>query len=136
MHIAHYTNTYHPVINGVVHSVSGFRKALTDLGHNVFVFAQQQNGYEDEDPFIFRYPSLPLPVAVDIPAVIPLSPFIDRLMPSLKLDVIHTHHPVLLGQAAANKAQELDLPLVFTFHTQYRNTLITSLSPRTSSRTF
>ena len=120
MHIAHYTNTYHPVINGVVRSVSGFRKALTDSGHNVFIFAQQQSDYEDEEPFIFRYPSVPLPVAVDIPAVIPLSPFIDRLMPSLKLDVIHTHHPVLLGQAAANKAQELDLPLVFTFHTQYR----------------
>jgi glycosyltransferase involved in cell wall biosynthesis len=26
----------------------------------------------------------------------------------------------LLGQAAVNKAQELDLPLVFTFHTRYR----------------
>jgi glycosyltransferase involved in cell wall biosynthesis len=26
----------------------------------------------------------------------------------------------LLGQAAASKAEELDLPLVFTFHTQYR----------------
>jgi glycosyltransferase involved in cell wall biosynthesis len=120
MHIAHFTNTYHPVINGVVRSVSGFRKALSDLGHNVFVFAQQQSDYDDEEPFIFRYPSVPLPAAVEIPAVIPLSPFMDRLMPSLKLDVIHTHHPVLLGQAAANKARELDLPLVFTFHTQYR----------------
>jgi len=37
----------------------------------------------------------------------------------LKLDVIHTHHPVLLGQTAARKAAELDLPLIFTFHTQY-----------------
>jgi glycosyltransferase involved in cell wall biosynthesis len=120
MHIAHFTNTYHPVINGVVRSVSGFRKALSDLGHNVFVFAQQQSDYEDEEPFIFRYPSVPLPAAVDIPAVIPLSAFMDRLMPSLKLELIHTHHPVLLGQAAANKAQELDLPLVFTFHTQYQ----------------
>jgi glycosyltransferase involved in cell wall biosynthesis len=120
MHIAHFTNTYKPVINGVVRSVSAFRKALTALGHNVFIFAQQQNGYEDDEAFIFRYPSLPLPLSVDIPAVIPLSPFMDRLLPTLKLDVIHTHHPVLLGQAAANKAEELDLPLVFTFHTQYR----------------
>lgn len=41
-------------------------------------------------------------------------------MPSLKLDVVHTHHPVLLGQTAARKADEFSLPLVFTFHTQYR----------------
>jgi len=120
VHISHFTNTYLPVVNGVVRSVSAFRKALTDLGHNVFVFAQQQNGYQDEEPFIFRYPSFQLPITGDIPAVIPLSPFIDRLMPPLKSEVIHTHHPVLLGQAAANKAEELDLPLVFTFHTQYR----------------
>lgn len=120
MHLAHFTNSYLPVVNGVVRSISAFRKALTALGHNVFIFAQQQNGYEDDDAFIFRYPSLPLPLSVDIPAVIPLSPFMDRLLPRLKLDVIHTHHPVLLGQAAANKADELDLPLVFTFHTQYR----------------
>jgi glycosyltransferase involved in cell wall biosynthesis len=119
VHIAHFTNSYMPVVSGVVRSVSSFRKALTALGHNVFIFAQDDD-YEDHEPFIFRYPSLPLPLSVDISAAIPVSPFMDRLLPILKLDVIHTHHPVLLGQVAASKAQELDLPLVFTFHTQYR----------------
>ncbi len=121
MHIAHFTNFYHPVINGVVRSVSAFRKALTELGHNVFIFAQQSPGYEDTEPFIFRYPAIKLPLQVNIPAAIPLSPFVDKLLPALKLDVIHTHHPVLLGQTAANKADELGLPLVFTFHTRYRD---------------
>jgi 1,2-diacylglycerol 3-alpha-glucosyltransferase len=120
MHIAHYTNTYYPVISGVVRSVSAFRHALIRLGHTVFVFAQEANGFEDHEAFIFRYPSINLPLAGDFPAVIPISSFIDQLLPSLKLDVIHSHHPVLLGSAAANKAEELNLPLVFTFHTQYR----------------
>jgi glycosyltransferase involved in cell wall biosynthesis len=119
VHIAHFTNAYLPVISGVVRSVRSFRKALTGLGHIVFIFAQSDN-YQDQEPFVFRYPSLPLPLSGDISAAIPVSPFMDRLMPSLKLDVIHTHHPVLLGQVAASKAQELELPLVFTFHTQYR----------------
>lgn len=120
MHIAHFTNFYLPVVNGVVRSVESFRKALTRQGHNVFVFAQADGDYEDEAPFIFRYPSLILPMQIEIPAVIPVSPFVDQLLPSLKLNVIHTHHPILLGQTAARKAGELDLPLVFTFHTQYR----------------
>lgn len=120
MHIAHFTNYYLPTVNGVVRSVEAFRKALTQQGHNVFVFAQTDGDYEDDAPFIFRYPSLTLPGEIDIPAVIPISPFVDRLLPALKPNVIHTHHPVLLGQAAAKKAEELDLPLVFTFHTQYR----------------
>src|SRR5512145_2443496 len=87
--------------------------------HNVFVFAQFDSNYQDTEPFIFRYPSLPLPLSGDIAAAIPVSPFMEQLIPSLKLDVIHTHHPILLGQTAARKAEELGLPLVFTFHTQY-----------------
>lgn len=118
MQIANFTNSYLPVINGVVRSVSSFRQALTDMGHNVFVFAQEDD-YDDQEPFIFRYPSLNLPLSVDIPAAIPISPNIDWLLPALKLDVIHTHHPVLLGQTAAQKAHKLKVPLVFTFHTQY-----------------
>jgi len=120
MHLAHFTNTYHPVVNGVVRSVSMFKQALTDLGHNVFVFAQVDQKYQDQEPFVFRYPSIRIPIEVDIPAVIPLSPFVDRLLPRLRPNVIHTHHPILLGQAGASKARELELPLVFTFHTQYR----------------
>jgi len=118
LHIAFFTNYYHPVVNGVVRSVASFRENLMKQGHNVFIFAQSDNTYKDDEPFIFRYPSLPLPLG-DISTAIPVSSFVDQLLPALKLDVIHTHHPILLGQTAARKATELDLPLVFTFHTQY-----------------
>lgn len=120
MHIANFTNFYLPVVSGVVRSVESYREALSKQGHNIFVFAQSAGDYKDRAPFIFRYPSLPIPIQTDIPAVIPVSPFIDQLLPLLKPEVIHTHHPILLGQTAARKAAELKLPLVFTFHTQYR----------------
>jgi 1,2-diacylglycerol 3-alpha-glucosyltransferase len=120
MQIAFFTNYYLPVVNGVTRSVESFREALVELRHNVFIFAQSQNGYEDKVPFIFRYPAIILPTKVEVPAVIPVSPFVDQLLPLLKPDVIHTHHPVLLGQTAARKAKELNIPLIFTFHTQYQ----------------
>jgi 1,2-diacylglycerol 3-alpha-glucosyltransferase len=120
MHIAFFTNFYLPIVNGVVRSVESFRSELTNQGHNVFVFAQTDQDYVDQAPFIFRYPSLRLPTQVKVSAVIPVSPFVDQLLPALKLDVIHTHHPFLLGQTAAGKAEDLGLPLVFTFHTQYQ----------------
>ena len=119
MHIAFFTNYYHPVVNGVVRSVASFREVLMEQGHNVFVFAQAADDYKDTEPFIFRYPSLSLPLPGDISTALPVSPFVEQLLPSLKLDVIHTHHPILLGQTAARRAHELELPLVFTFHTQY-----------------
>ena len=121
MHIAHYTNTYYPVVSGVVRSVSAFRQALTELGHQVFIFSQHASDYEDGEPFIFRYPAFELPIHNNFPITIPMSSHIDWLLPPLKLDVIHAHHPFLLGQTAAKKAEELNLPFVFTFHTRYRD---------------
>jgi 1,2-diacylglycerol 3-alpha-glucosyltransferase len=120
MHIGFYTNAYHPTISGVVTSVSSFRKALSELGNNVFIFTPHTENYEDTEPFIFRYPSVNVPNLPDLPLVIPISTAIDHIMPSLMLDVIHSHHPILLGQTAANKSEKMNLPLVFTFHTRYR----------------
>lgn len=119
MHIGFYTNTYNPTISGVVRSVGSFRKALTELGNNVFIFSPQFENYNDQEPFIFRYPSVDIPQFSDIPFVIPISTSIDHILPSLKMDVIHSHHPVLLGQTAAHKAAKFNLPLVFTFHSRY-----------------
>ena len=119
LQIGFFTNSYHPVVSGVVKSVSNYRQALTDLGHNVFIFAQEDN-YKDTEPFVYRYPSIPLPISADVPAAIPISSKIDWLLPTLKLDVVHTHHPVLLGQVGADKANQLDIPLIFSFHTQYQ----------------
>jgi len=121
MHIAHFTNTYHPVVSGVVRSISTFRQALTDLGHLVFIFAQDAPDYEDTEPFVFRYPAVDLPTAHDFPLIVPFSPFVEKLLPALKLDVIHSHHPFLLGHSAMRRADVLNLPLVFTFHTRYRD---------------
>ena len=118
-HIAHFTNTYQPFTNGIVRSISSFRHTLTELGHNVFVFAQQVKGHVDKEPFVFRYPAIELPLQA-YPLTIPVSSFVDHLLPSLKLDVIHAHHPILLGQAAANTAKSHSIPLVFTHHTRYQ----------------
>jgi len=121
VHTAFFTNSYQPVMSGVVRSISTFRSALTQMGHNVFIFAQHADDHEDTEPFIFRYPSIEVPPYQDYPLSIPLSPFVDRLLPSLKLDVIHSHHPFLIGGVAADKARRLQVPLVFTFHTRYRD---------------
>jgi glycosyltransferase involved in cell wall biosynthesis len=119
VHIGFYTNAYNPTISGVVRSVGCFRKALTELGHNVFVFSPQTEDYEDDEPFIFRYPSVDIPQFPDLRFVIPISASIDHILPSLKMDVIHSHHPVLLGQTAAHNSAKYNLPLVFTFHSRY-----------------
>ena len=119
MHIGFYTNTYRPTMSGVVRSIDTFRAAFTNMGHSVFIFAQKAHDYEDTEPFIFRYPAIEVPWANDYAFPVPYSRSISNILPSLKLDVIHSHHPFLLGETATNIAKSLNLPMVFTFHTRY-----------------
>ncbi len=119
LHIAFFTNTYRPTMSGVVRSIETFRTAFTEMGHNVFIFAQKSHDYEDTEPFIFRYPAVEFPFVNDYALPMPFSRTVDNVLPSLKLNVIHSHHPFLLGDVAADKAKSLGLPMVFTFHTRY-----------------
>ncbi len=116
--VAMFTNVYLPVTNGVVVSVESFRKALTRLGHDVFIFGPDSGDIEDRAPFVFRYPALELPLQ-KYPMALPMSPYIDHLIKNLKPQVLHANHPALLGRVAEKKSEELNLPLVFTYHTRY-----------------
>ncbi|MCB0173261.1 MAG: glycosyltransferase family 4 protein [Anaerolineae bacterium] len=120
MNIAYFTNTYFPVVSGVVQCIHTFRRSLTEQGHNVFVFAQNARDYDDNDPSVFRYPAFSLPTQPNYPITIPFSSRVNGVLPTLNPDVIHTHHPFLLGTTAARHAARLKVPLVFTFHTRYQ----------------
>jgi 1,2-diacylglycerol 3-alpha-glucosyltransferase len=119
MHIGHFTNTYFPTISGVVRQVSALRKIQLEQGHQVSVFTQSAPGFKDQELQIFRYPTLGFSLPMDFPAIIPFSPQIDQRLPGLKLDIIHIHHPFVLGQVALSQGRRLGLPVVFTFHTRY-----------------
>ncbi len=121
MRVGMFTNAYKPVISGVVTSICLFRRGLVKRGHEVFVFAPACRGYEDDEENIFRYPAIDLPEDFSISVAVPVSPRISRLIPTLGLDIIHSHHPIIMGQVAIHMAQRLQLPLVFTFHTRYED---------------
>jgi len=119
MNVGIFTNTYKPVINGVVNCIAVIRNELGRRGHRVHIFAPHVPGYREEEEEVYRYPSLSLTKKVKYPLAIPFSPSISKKIPSLKLDVIHSQHPFLLGVTGADWARRLGIPPVFTFHTQY-----------------
>ncbi|MFQ5578415.1 MAG: glycosyltransferase, partial [Anaerolineae bacterium] len=119
MRIGIFTNAYKPEISGVVKSITTFRDELVRQGHAVYIFAPEAANYEDTEYGVFRYPAVKVSAAVNFPLAIPISPFIDWVVPRLKLDVLHSQHPILIGEEAINFAKALNLPHVFTHHTQY-----------------
>lgn len=120
MNIAIFTNAYKPIISGVVNCIDLMRKFLEKKGHGVYIFAPYFHGYTDpENEKVFRYPSLNLTNKVKFPVPIPFYPKAEKFLSETKIDVIHCHHPFILGDEGAKWAAKLNVPLFFTFHTQY-----------------
>ncbi len=119
MRVGIFTNAYRPIISGVVNSVDLIRKGLLAQGHVPFVFAPRFPGYREAHAGVYRFCSLSLSRQVKFPLPCPYSPSHFARIPRLELDVLHTHHPFLLGRTAIGFADRLKIPLVFTFHTQY-----------------
>lgn len=118
MRVGLFSNAYHPLVSGVVNSVEGIRRGLLELGHQPYLFAPEVRGYRDPDSAIFRFASVEMSRRVSYPIPIPYSGRLFRLIKNLELDIIHAHHPFLLGEVAASFARRKQIPLVYTFHTQ------------------
>ncbi|HAV11122.1 MAG TPA: hypothetical protein DCX32_01065 [Candidatus Moranbacteria bacterium] len=119
MRIAIFTNNYLPNPFGVSTSIEAFRTDFEKLGHSVYVFAPQMAGYADQNPNVFRYPSFDFKYKISFPLAIPFSRKIDKILDKLEIDIIHSQHPNLLGDAAKKWAKKKNVPLVFTWHTLY-----------------
>jgi 1,2-diacylglycerol 3-alpha-glucosyltransferase len=119
MRIAAFTNAYKPGVTGVVTSISVFREGLISLGHDVHIFAPYYEGYADQEPYVFRFPALELPSQIEFSLVWPVKNLLEPTIRGIHPDVIHSHHPVLMGDLAASFAKEMNIPLVFTYHSQY-----------------
>lgn len=126
MRIAFFTNNYLPNVYGVPMSVETFRKEFEKRGHTVYVFAPNYSDYKDTNKNaclsgrqVFRYPSLDIEIKFRLPLGIPYSRKMDKIIEKLDLDIIHSHHPNLLGSAAMKWAKKKNIPLIFTWHTLY-----------------
>lgn len=114
-----FTNTYLPHVGGVARSVSTYEEEFCRRGHEVRVVAPQFDGAEESSGRVLRTPAIQhfngsdFSVRIPVPGL--LSDFVDDFRP----DLLHSHHPFLLGDAALRLAWSRRLPLAFTYHTMY-----------------
>ncbi len=125
MKIAMMTNNYKPYIGGVPISIERLTKALREQGHRVVVFAPKYkylgDGQQEED--VVRYSTLSQRFYSNTVLPNPLDPVLEETFARENFDVIHVHHPVLIGKVAARLSQKYNIPLVYTYHTQYEQYL-------------
>lgn len=118
MRIALMTNNYLPFVGGVSISIARLAEGLRKEGHEVVIFAPSYKGCK-KDENIVRYTSLHTNICGGISLPIPIDPKVEAVFKERVFDMIHVHHPMLIGKVAAHLSAKYNIPLVYTYHTRY-----------------
>lgn len=118
MRIALMTNNYKPVMGGVPISIERLKRGLEAQGHEVTVFAPTYREQEQEQN-VFRYATCMKHFIGGIVLPNPFDLRIEKEFRRQQFDIIHVHHPMLIGRTAVYLSEKYDIPLVFTYHTRY-----------------
>jgi glycosyltransferase involved in cell wall biosynthesis len=119
MKIAMFTNTYTPHIGGVARSVSGLAQELRRMGHTVLVVAPEFPDMPEDEEGVIRVPAIQRFAGSDFSAPVPVSLSLASELDEFAPDIVHAHHPFLLGDTALRISASRNLPVVFTYHTRY-----------------
>ncbi len=120
MKVAMITNHYYPHISGVATSIAKLTEGLEKIGHEVHIFAPKYINHIDSSPRIHRVPSISLPFQV-IPLPLPGKKVLEKEVMKIKPDIIHVHHPFMLGKTALKIGRRNNIPVIFTYHAMYEN---------------
>ncbi len=114
-------DTYYPSFDGVVNVMNSYAESLVKQGFNVVALVPD---YRDK-VYVKSYPVLAVnsifskKLNYQIPA-----PDFDceakKLLKSLRIDLIHVHSPFFTGELARKIAKKRKIPMIATFHSQYR----------------
>ena len=124
MKICMMTNTYLPHVGGVARSVSTFAQEYQRCGHEVLVVAPEFDGKplpKSAEAMVERVPSLRNFNGSEFSVRLPLATALSDRLDAFQADVMHAHHPFLLGDTALRVAMNKNVPIVFTHHTRYED---------------
>src|SRR5688572_25614883 len=124
MKICMMTNTYLPHVGGVARSVSTFAEEFIREGHDVLVVAPQFDGKPlpaKSEAFVERVPSLRNFNGSEFSVRLPLATALSDRLDAFQADIIHAHHPFLLGDTALRVSMNKNVPIIFTHHTRYED---------------
>ncbi|MDH3693200.1 MAG: glycosyltransferase [Gammaproteobacteria bacterium] len=122
MNILMMSNTFSPHVGGVARSIEAFSAQYRQRGHRVLVVAPTFDNIEpDKESDVVRIPAIQHFHGSDFSVALPVPGRLRSAIEKFKPDIIHSHHPFLIGGRALRVAHTHGLPLVFTHHTKYEN---------------
>lgn len=116
MRIGMMVDLYKPYVSGITNYIDLNKRALENVGHEVYVFTFGDLEYQDDEPRVFRNPGLAL---ADTGYYLSLRYKTKHKKLLQTMDVVHVHHPFLSGRLALRYCRPAQIPIVFTNHARY-----------------
>jgi glycosyltransferase involved in cell wall biosynthesis len=113
------TNVYLPKVGGVARSIEGFARAYRAAGHDVTIMAPSFEGQDETEPGVLRIPALHELLDGTYSLAVPYPGLLIGLVRDATPDVVHAHHPFLLGATGHKLAATAGAPIVYTHHTRF-----------------
>lgn len=122
MKIAHFTNTFLPHVGGVARAVQTMLEDQRRARHRALVVAPEfAEGAAPRaiERHVARIPALTNFNDSDFSVRLPFAAALSERLSKFRADILHAHHPFLLGDTALREAASRQVPVVFTHHTLY-----------------
>lgn len=117
MNILMMTNNYLPLFGGLERSIENFTREFERMGHRVLIVAPEFENTPPREGNVIRVPAIQHFNGSDFSAPLLIPGAVKDELKRFAPDVVHAHHPFLLGDAAVRFAYQENLPLVYTQHT-------------------
>lgn len=124
MKICHFTNTFLPHVGGVARAVQTLLEDQRRARQRVLVVAPEfESGKVAAtiERSVVRTPALTNFNASEFSVSLPFGTAFAERLAGFRADIIHAHHPFLLGDSALREAASRQVPVVFTHHTLYEH---------------
>ncbi|MEI7500137.1 MAG: glycosyltransferase [Bacteroidota bacterium] len=117
-----FNDSYFPIMDGVGMTAHSYAYWLNEKYGKSMLIAPRVKDYKDNVEYkVHRFKSVLLPGMNPYRVGLPLIDVsFKKKIKKIKFDLLHAHCPFISGQLAAKLSAKLNVPLVATFHTKYR----------------
>ena len=113
-------DSFPPVIDGVSNAVINYAEIIQRKYGNVVIGTPKVPEYVDNYPFpVYRYPSINTTKLVGYRAGYPFDANVINAMEKEKIDIIHSHCPIMSTLLARTLRKTKDVPIILTYHTKF-----------------